>query len=729
MNENNSAVADLPLPIIPPNRPILKSKSTGSFEDEEGDQNGPRIPLKRPQKEPHNNEIDKLVKETNKELHEMEELLNKHLVGPKAKDGQQNLVKEPLSTSKIDNSNEVTPHIIDDMDRNVEAVGMDEQDPPPFPTSRPNRSTTLETGNKSADPKIREKEAKEIEERNIIDSPDMPPIPQRPKKVELDGEVAAVLPNIPHRPSKPRERNDPSSTEHLPSVPLHPSCVTENSSNFIESNILQGSTEENDVECRSNLHSKGSLLNEATNSKFKSETSTPDVTAPDFEETIQKVSSPIPEIPQRPNVRKSSSTLSNSIFTDNTEQDHSLDSDIVNSITDIAVNVSKASESFENPTPVINSERKEEEEYAEEDNMEKDSNTPIDRQSHETSMNSELPSKEGSNSLLGESEIGKDLTKPEYESIISNDDIKSMTGPEDNENSEGKDKVEDSENMKEKNEIPNIPCRPKKKAPPPVPKKPSSRIAAFHEMLQKQQENELAMRRNEVSDEGTSPREESEKKTNFVNNLNGLFALPGMSPLGGLPERLNKKLSDPSVMKPEATGDNPSPRGASLADVRQKRAKGPRGRKLPSKMNNIMKVADNSKKHTMEVFDTWSINFSQRDLKTEEVGVKQMEDQLLITENNELKDIQTDSRNSTPESDERSKSTDQQSLKGDVSTSESMSSLEDSVLARDQDDMAIVLEQNMEDEAEMRMQETYLIESEEYEHSEESMEDIGRLEK
>ncbi|CAI7246561.1 CGH_1_collapsed_G0027690.mRNA.1.CDS.1 [Saccharomyces cerevisiae] len=44
----------------------------------------------------------------------------------------------------------------------------------------------------------------------------------------------------------------------------------------------------------------------------------------------------------------------------------------------------------------------------------------------------------------------------------------------------------------EESKIPKIPSeRPKRRAPPPVPKKPSSRIAAFQEMLQKQQQQDL----------------------------------------------------------------------------------------------------------------------------------------------------------------------------------------------------------------------------------------------
>lgn len=64
-----------------------------------------------------------------------------------------------------------------------------------------------------------------------------------------------------------------------------------------------------------------------------------------------------------------------------------------------------------------------------------------------------------------------------------------------------------------KSASPKVPVeRPRKRAPPPVPKKPSSRIAAFQEMLQKQQQEDL--RNNEPSPSITSSPDTAKQDSN-----------------------------------------------------------------------------------------------------------------------------------------------------------------------------------------------------------------------
>lgn len=154
-----------------------------------------------------------------------------------------------------------------------------------------------------------------------------------------------------------------------------------------------------------------------------------------------------------------------------------------------------------------------------------------------------------------------------------------------------------------------------KKKVPPVPKKPSSRIFAFQEMLRKQQMGEMQSSRNQVSERAdnqsvSSPetlqqpsvpqrphRPVNEERSKFANNLNGLFALPGMSPMGGGPPLSFAKKLSPSAE--ENKDMKPTP------NVRQPRARGPRGRKLPSNVAAVEKVSSESKTNEIEIFKTW----------------------------------------------------------------------------------------------------------------------------
>lgn len=168
-----------------------------------------------------------------------------------------------------------------------------------------------------------------------------------------------------------------------------------------------------------------------------------------------------------------------------------------------------------------------------------------------------------------------------------------------------------------------------KKKAPPVPKKPSSRIVAFQEMLRKQQMEEMQgpHRKDSESVAEVSKRDNNEtdspemsqqsvpqrparqqisaEKSKFANSLNGLFALPGMSPMGRLPPSFAKKL-DPasSTTNQEEKKDNQNTK-PSVSDVRSSRAKGPRGRKLPSNLASVEKVNSESKTNEIEIFDTW----------------------------------------------------------------------------------------------------------------------------
>ncbi|AQZ09976.1 AIM21 (YIR003W) [Zygosaccharomyces parabailii] len=211
-------------------------------------------------------------------------------------------------------------------------------------------------------------------------------------------------------------------------------------------------------------------------------------------------------------------------------------------------------------------------------------------------------------------EVGVNKTKialpPAADNVAENETVPQKLSDNDNSSSSSITDQKSREDSSEENskEL-------SKKKVPPVPKKPSSRIFAFQEMLRKQQMEEMQSSRNQVPERadnqsGSSPetlqqpsvpqrphRPVNEERSKFANNLNGLFALPGMSPMGGgLPPSFAKKLS-PSTEENKDMKPTPS--------VRQPRARGPRGRKLPSSVAAVEKVSSESKTNEIEIFKTW----------------------------------------------------------------------------------------------------------------------------
>lgn len=198
-----------------------------------------------------------------------------------------------------------------------------------------------------------------------------------------------------------------------------------------------------------------------------------------------------------------------------------------------------------------------------------------------------------------------DITEPEKSE--SQEEISNIVGVSKN---ESPDKYASDSSMNQ----PQVPTtRPKKKGPPPVPKKPSSRIAAFQEMLQKQQmkDMETGMKQATNTDDKQAPR-----KMNFINDLNNLIALPGMVLPGSIkPNNVNGKgdEQDTAAVKKE------------LSDVRQKRARGPRGRKLPSKVNSVTKVIAKNENYSVQVKPLWSLKMFLRKEITQADETRQKE--------------------------------------------------------------------------------------------------------
>ncbi|AAS51934.2 ADR014Wp [Eremothecium gossypii ATCC 10895] len=178
------------------------------------------------------------------------------------------------------------------------------------------------------------------------------------------------------------------------------------------------------------------------------------------------------------------------------------------------------------------------------------------------------------------------------------------------------------------------------KGKPLVPKKPSSKIAAFQEMLQRQQTEIYGSKVHDEHHSVLTPAKLGGSRANFTQNLNNLFAMPGIAPGGQLPP-LSRKLTSAS----ESTGGSRSPTGSpvhrsvspprhsaspprcSLSPPRRSqsppkstvpaplptsntRVRGP-SRKLPSAFKGVEKAKPVST-NTITSFPTWSVTFTAR---------------------------------------------------------------------------------------------------------------------
>lgn len=182
----------------------------------------------------------------------------------------------------------------------------------------------------------------------------------------------------------------------------------------------------------------------------------------------------------------------------------------------------------------------------------------------------------------------------------------------------------------------------KKAAPPPKPKKLGSKIAAFQEMLKRRQTEDLTAQTNNQNETATDsdevspdtahklvniPSKLSGSKAKFANNLNGIFALPGMAPGGGsIPPALARKDSSMSASSTEnlnaipdsaevnsqdTEGDHQQVREVEPTASRSRKGKGPRGRKLPTNVASIEKIKAEPT-NDIEVFSNWKITWTPK---------------------------------------------------------------------------------------------------------------------
>lgn len=176
-----------------------------------------------------------------------------------------------------------------------------------------------------------------------------------------------------------------------------------------------------------------------------------------------------------------------------------------------------------------------------------------------------------------------------------------------------KKEVDTVSGSKDPDATPSVPSRPKKvesdtekKGPPPKPKKLSSKIAAFQQMF------------NQAPVEKPTPKEPprgklSSEKTNFAANLHNIMgrgiAMPGMVS----PEMLKAPEKEEEEVEPTAAPSAP------------RRAKGPRGKRLPKLIQDTTVTVESRFKLT--VSQLWEINFEKEpeedpkaEAKLEELG-------------------------------------------------------------------------------------------------------------
>ena len=260
--------------------------------------------------------------------------------------------------------------------------------------------------------------------------------------------------------------------------------------------------------------------------------------------------------------------------------------------------------------------------------------------------------------------------------------------------------------------IPQIPLsRPQKRGPPPVPKKPSSKIAAFHEMLQKQQMKDL-----ETQDVKIIKNKETDKRLptniNFIGDLNNLIALPGMTPQNtNTISKVNNddKVQDSNTVIANGQSEiNESTHKKELHDLRQRRSRGPRGRKLPSNMNNMTKVVVKNENYVIKVRHLWSLKCIANNFTTQIPE----NSSLVETEKEKLNDQQNDVLDTESQRGTMEHSTEDNiavTVTNDTEPEKflnSATSLTDSILSRNDynDDVVLRKEKDFETTTEKEMQ-------------------------
>lgn len=147
-----------------------------------------------------------------------------------------------------------------------------------------------------------------------------------------------------------------------------------------------------------------------------------------------------------------------------------------------------------------------------------------------------------------------------------------------------------------------------KKAPPPKPKKLSSKIAAFQQMFNQPPER-MAPRPASPAAKGKLSSEKTEFAANLLNMMGRGIALPGMAN----PEMMRKMTEPTTDESTEKTSETP---------VVPRRARGPRGKKLPKLVQeNKLEVAPRFK---VVSFAMWDVKYTKKEEPIDEKIVSEV---------------------------------------------------------------------------------------------------------
>lgn len=702
----------VPAGIIPASRPLRKPKTVN---EEDPMPHVPSRPLRRSSTE------------NSKELEMMERV--------------KSIEETEVSQSQENEIQETTPYIPNRPPRHENITKESEPIVPERPTaephvpSRPMRKQVSVDTEVSDEPQIPNRPIRKVPSVNAEIDP-QPTIPTRPnlKSTESDIELKA--------PDEEPPLSDVTTEE--PVIPSRPARITKPSTDSIKE-------EEKDIELP-----EENLQEEMETNDYD------DLKTPEAESNIEDTELVEPLMPKRP-IRRTTGDIPSPMVPHRPKKAatsiglETIKKDIPVSMNKTPIEAEETEETELDETEDVKEPEEEEEEEV----------TPTDIMNPTTIDSKQFQLKEdedkdvevqSENELPTSTQVDNDQPVEEFPPVIetaeSKDDDKSIpeetvTKEERKEDVVNKDIPDSTITETKPTEQPSVPSRPTRKGPPPVPKKPSSKIAAFHQMLQRQQMKNLGLENEEETTKTVDPSNDTPEPATITtdtndeptpsqprtlptrpsqmmgNGMNGMFALPGMVPGGMLPPGLSKKLGISAGESTNTTSENGSK--SSLSDVRQKRARGPRGRKLPSKINNIKKVVDTTENNEIEMFNTWTITMTPQPIVEENIIVPSNIAEEMISESHDFTQENVDNIENIEEEVE-SKSPDdvdgdgvslvqpdvnkpldiQSGFYMDRTDVETPISIGEKIENRDEDEQAIAMEQKVEDMAEALMEQEML---------------------
>lgn len=497
-------------------------------------------------------------------------------------------------------------------------------------------------------------------EKNLsrASSSDNPIIPQRPSKskqksnsslnlnlqeselehnkLKLDDKQSEEF--VPIIPSRPRQfkvtesETEPQETKEItePIIPSRPKRVKDVE---VESEQIKDTTEpiiplrlQKTKDLESESEDVKQTSDQADSKKMK-----------DLEFETKQIDTPSePAIPSRPQKNKVFNSLSESVnrpiipSRPKSFKERSLESD-----SNLASPISEISELNSKDT-IIDSKVKDSE-----DTVPPNKNETSDNNSSESVNRPIIPSRPKSykeKSLESESNLAS--PNSEINELKSKDTLIDSKAEDSSENSP-LNKIETNESTSSES---------KPKAPPPKPKKLSSKIAAFQQMFNQQNQPESQSSKEKTSEDKTIKQTPtrgklSSDKVKFAESLRGVMGrgvpLPGMANPNSMSKSEENLLGENSE---ELTNEKEEGKEQSIsqpsAPSRPSRAKGPRGKKLPNSLKKPINV-EVEPRFKIFVDNIWEIKFE----KAQKVEEKSIESEVKDDDDIEIIDHYNDEEN------------------------------------------------------------------------------------